>query len=168
MRALTYAYVSPGMVVTLSYAPLRGCYTFSAPVPAQYTKQIIRKRPSSHTYLKTPHTTPQPPTHPIPHLDTPTKMTLHLTLTSWTQDRLTTLLKAHTHPSFTTAFDALFAPTATFTLNGASVSRAEYAQRMFAAQDREHELSVVFPGAVEILNDVNDVLSVRCLFLKIN
>lgn len=88
-------------------------------------------------------------------------MTLQLTLTSWAEDRLTTLLKASTQPDFDHAFDAFFAHDASFTVNGAPLSRAEYAQRMFAGQDRDHEVTVVFPGALEIPSDVNNVLNVR-------
>lgn len=91
-------------------------------------------------------------------------MTLQLTLTSWVEDRLTTLLKASSQSDFTTAFDNFFAHDAAFTVNGASLSRAEYAKRMFASQARDHEVTIVFPGTLEIPKDINNVLSVRAFF----
>ena len=84
-----------------------------------------------------------------------------LTLASWAQQRLTTLLQATSKPAFDAAFDALVAPHAQITLNGAKTSRAAYAAYLWKAQAHERSAAVDFKGVVAVPKSTDVLIQVR-------
>ena len=74
-------------------------------------------------------------------------------LPDWVQQHLRTLYGAQTDADFDTAFDAFVAPHARITLNGGTVSRAEYKKTIRGETQGEASATVTFNGVVSVLGE---------------
>lgn len=86
-------------------------------------------------------------------------------LTNWTEQHLTTIFQATNQTDFTSAVNAFLSDKVAITVNGVSVSRADFVNQISAEKFDEQSATVTFAGAVEVPADSNNPITVSSIRL---
>ncbi|KAF8904680.1 hypothetical protein CPB84DRAFT_1677137 [Gymnopilus junonius] len=80
-------------------------------------------------------------------------------LTNWTEQHLTSIFNATNQTNFTSAVNAFLSDKVAITVNGVSVSRADFVNNISAEKFDEQSATVTFSGAVEVPADSNNPIT---------
>ena len=83
------------------------------------------------------------------------------TLSAWAQQHLTALFQATDKDSFNDAFAAFFTKHPSLTVNGRSVSVADYKRQLLLGKTFETDAQVAFTGTVQVPSDADSPFDVR-------
>lgn len=89
-------------------------------------------------------------------------------LTQWTENHITAILQATSQSALTNALDAFLAKNAVITVNGANISRADFAKQIQSEKFDEAQAIVTFIGAVEVPANPNKSVEVIDLHFSQN